>query len=96
MAKIKIHYKKGGLSQLPTLREALKASMNPKESLEEAIAELNAFERQYGLTTIEFYARFKAGLMGDSRDFVKWASLFEGYQYLITKYFNATTKKAVA
>jgi hypothetical protein len=38
------------------------------------IAELNAFEQQYGLTTIEFFARFKAGLMGDSRDFIKWAA----------------------
>ena len=48
MAKFKIHYKKGGPSQLPALREALKAPINPQESLEEVIAELNAFERQYG------------------------------------------------
>ena len=88
MAKIKIHYKKGGPSQLPALREALKAPVDPQESLEEVIAELNALEREYGLTTIEFFARFKAGLMGDSRDFIKWASLFEGYQCLVNEYFN--------
>ena len=94
MAKIKIHYKKGGPSQLPALRAALKAPVNPQESLEAVIAELNALERQYGLTTIEFFARYKAGLMGDSRDFIKWAGLFEGYQYLLNEQFSS--KKAVA
>ncbi len=94
MAKIKISYKKGGPSQLPALREALKAPINPQESLEEVIAELNAFERQYGLTTIEFFARFQQGLMGDSRDFIRWASLFKAYQYLLNNYFNI--EKAVA
>ena len=44
MAKIKIHYKKGGPSQLPALREGLKAPVNPQESLEAVIAELNAME----------------------------------------------------
>ncbi len=89
MPKIKITYKKGEPSQLPALREALKAPVNPQESLEEVIAELNAFERRYGLTTIEFYARFNRGLMGDSQDFIRWAGTFEDYQYLMNKYFNA-------
>lgn len=88
MPKIKIRYKKGGPSQLPALREALKAPVDPQESLEEVIAELNAFEQRYGLTTIEFYARFNRGLMGDSQDFMHWAGAFEDYQYLMHKYFN--------
>lgn len=88
MAKIKIRYKRGGPSQLPALRAALKEPVDPQESLEAVIAELNAFEQQYGLTTVEFFARFKAGLMGDSRDFIMWVSLFEGYQYLIDQHFN--------
>jgi hypothetical protein len=94
MAKIKIQYKKGGPSQLPALREAMKAPVNPQESLDSVIAELNALEQNYGLTTVEFYARFNRGLMGDSRDFIRWASLFEAYQYLINKYFSI--QKAVA
>ena len=94
MAKIKIKYKKGGPSQIPALRAALKEPVDPQESLTTVIAELNAFEQQYGLTTIEFFARFKAGLMGDSRDFIKWAGLFEGYQYLINRHFSS--KKAAA
>ena len=94
MAKIKIKYKKGGPSQIPALRAALKEPIDLKDSLESVIAELNAFEQQYGLTTIEFFARYKAGLMGDSRDFIKWAGLFEGYQYLINRRFSS--KKAAA
>jgi hypothetical protein len=88
MAKVKINYKKGGPSQLPALRAAMKAPVNPQESLDSVIAELNAFERHYGLTTIEFYARFNRGLMGDSRDFINWAGAFEDYQYLMNKYFS--------
>lgn len=88
MAKVKIRYKKGGPSQLPTLRAALSEPVDAQESLAAVIAELNAFEQQYGLTTIEFFARFKAGLMGDSRDFLKWAGAFDDYRYLVDQYFT--------
>ena len=53
------------------------------------IASLNAFERLYGITTIEFYARFKKGLMGDSRDFILWTAYFEEYQYLMHEHSTA-------
>lgn len=89
MAKVKIKYKKGGPSQLPALRAAMKKPIDPQESLETVIAELNAFEQQYGLTTVEFFARYKAGLMGDSRDFIKWAGAFDDYRYLIDQYFSS-------
>ena len=89
MAKIKIRYKKGGPSQLPALREALSKPVDPEESLASVIASLNAFEQQYGITTIEFYARFKKGLMGDSRDFILWAAYFEEYQYLMREHSAA-------
>ena len=92
MAKVKIRYQKGGPSQLPTLREALRQPLDVHDSLRDVIAELNAFEQQYGLTTVEFFAHFRAGLMGDSRDFLKWAGAFDDYQHLVTQYF--TTAKA--
>lgn len=94
MAKVKIRYEKGGPSQLPALRAALSQPSDPQESLAAVIAELNAFERQYGLTTVEFFARFKAGLMGDSRDFLKWAGAFDDYRYLIDQYFSQQSKAA--
>ena len=96
MAKIKIHYKKGGPSQLPALRAAMKEPVDPEESLASVIADLNAFEQRYGMTTIEFYARFNKGLMGDSQDFINWAGDFEDYQYLMNKYFSVKKAKTAA
>jgi hypothetical protein len=43
MAKINIKYKKGGPSQMPALRAALKEPIDLKESLEAVITELNTF-----------------------------------------------------
>jgi hypothetical protein len=94
MAKIKISYKKGAPSQLSALRNAVGKPPDMQESLNAVIAELNAFEQQYGLTTIEFFARFKAGLMGDSRDFLKWAGAFDDYRYLIDEYFDLRDEAA--
>ena len=94
MAKIKISYKKGGPSQIPALRDALSKPLDMQESLTAVIAELNAFEQQYGLTTVEFFVRFKAGLMGDNRDFLKWAGAFDDYRYLIDQYFNLQNEAA--
>jgi len=94
MARVKIRYKKGGPSQLPKLRAALSSPPEVQESLATVIAELNAFEQQYGLTTVEFFARYKAGLMGDSRDFMKWAGAFDDYRYLIDQYSTLESEAA--
>lgn len=94
MAKVKIRYKKGGPSQLPGLRAALREKIDIQLSLEAVIAELNVFEQQYGLTTVEFFARFKAGLMGDCRDFLKWAGAFDDYRYLLDRYFGRKNEAA--
>jgi hypothetical protein len=88
MAKIKISYKKGGPSHLPALRDAMSKPLDMQESLNAVIAELNAFEQHYGLKTIEFFARFKAGLVGDSRDFLKRIGAFDDCRYLIDQSFN--------
>jgi hypothetical protein len=34
--------------------------------------ELAEFEKQYGLSSEEFWSRFKAGRMDDSADFMEW------------------------
>lgn len=94
MAKVKTSYQKGGASQLSKLREEMSKPVDAQESLAAVIAELNAFEQQYGLTTVEFFARFKAGLMGDSRDFLKWAGAFGDYHYLINRYFGQCNEAA--
>ncbi len=41
------------------------------ESLMEVLADLRHFEQIYGMSTLEFYARFRSGQMGDAEDFMK-------------------------
>ena len=65
-----------------------------KESLEELLTTLRKFEDKYGMSTVEFYARFMAGKMGDSRDFIKWAGEFMIYQRLVQKHFRRQSKAA--
>jgi hypothetical protein len=38
---------------------------------------LAEFERQYDLSSIEFYRRFQAGQTDDRLDYVEWASLVQ-------------------
>lgn len=85
MTKVKVRYTRGGSSQLPKLRKAMNRPVDVQESLAAVIAEMNCFEQRYGITTVEFFARFKAGFMGDSRDFIRWAGAFDDYQHLIAR-----------
>jgi len=43
-------------------------------------ARLSAYEQGYGLTSDEFYRRFRAGTLGDSMEFVEWSIFWELYQ----------------
>lgn len=45
--------------------------------LSELEADLGVFERQYGMTSPEFYRRYQAGQTDDRMDFVEWASLVQ-------------------
>jgi hypothetical protein len=42
--------------------------------LEERLA---AFEKRYGMTSTEFYGRFRAGELGDEADMVEWSAFWE-------------------
>jgi hypothetical protein len=37
--------------------------------------DLGEFERQYNMTTADFFRQWQAGKIGDHMDFVEWASL---------------------
>ena len=39
--------------------------------------QLAEFEKQYGLESRDFYARYEAGEMGDVMDFVEWSATVE-------------------
>jgi hypothetical protein len=40
-------------------------------------SDLAEFEKQYGLSSAEFYHRFQAGQTDDRMDYVEWASLVQ-------------------
>jgi len=62
--------------------------LDVNESLESLIQAMHDYEAQFGISTIEFYARYLAGKMGDSRDVMRWAGAFEDYQALLREHFQ--------
>ena len=81
---------------LPYERTAQASRQSPdvNTSLQILLDELHDFEGTYGMSTLEFYAQFKAGKMGDSRDFINWAGAFDLYQHLLQTYFQPQSKVA--
>ena len=94
MAKVTIKFQETTPQQRRKMIRDLAKRVDINESLEELITTLRKFEDTYGMSTVEFYARFMAGKMGDSRDFIKWAGTFESYEHLLHTYFRHQTKAA--
>ena len=94
MAQVTIRFHETTPQQRRKMIRDLAKRVDINESLEELIAALRKFEDRYGMSTVEFYARFMAGKMGDSADFMDWAGDFMIYQRLVQKYFRCQTKAA--
>lgn len=41
---------------------------------------LDAYERQYSMTSEDFYTRFRSGELGDALDFVEWSVFWDMYE----------------
>jgi hypothetical protein len=67
---------------------------SPEKDLDLLVEELKRFEKQYGISTVEFYRKFCAGKMGDSMDVIEWAGLYEGYMIIMRKRHRARSKVA--
>jgi hypothetical protein len=61
MAKVTIKFHETTPQQRRKMIRDLAKRVDINESLEELIATLRKFEDQYGMSTVEFYARFMAG-----------------------------------
>jgi len=48
-------------------------------------ARLSAYEEQYGMTSEEFYRRFRVGELGDAMDFVEWSVFYEMSQAILQR-----------
>ncbi len=94
MAKVTIRFHETTPQQRRKMIRDLAKRMNVNESLEELITTLRQFEDKYGMSTVEFYARFMAGKMGDSADFIEWAGEFGRYQRLVQTFFKRQTRAA--
>ena len=60
--------------------------VDPIQGLYAILEQLQAFEQKYGMSTLEFYVRFRSGQMGDAEAFIRWASLYEMYVDLVQQY----------
>lgn len=96
MAKVTIKFSETTRAQRrKLLREACR-NIDVNESLESLIARMRELEARYGMSTVEFYARFAAGKMGDCRDFIIWAGTFQSYQDLLREHFDSAVKAKAA
>ena len=43
-------------------------------------ARLSAYEKQFNMSSQEFYRRFRSGELGDGMDLVEWSVFYEMYQ----------------
>ena len=73
------------------LLHQLADAMDDNQSLQQMIGQLRRYEQQYNLSTVEFYPQFIAGALGDSSDFLLWASLYETYVELTQPHLVAHT-----
>ena len=94
MAKVTIRFHETTPPQRRKMLRDLAKRVDINESLEELITTLCQFEDKYGMSTVEFYARFMAGKMGDTREFIKWAGIFARYQRLVQQCFKRQKRAA--
>lgn len=49
------------------------------DALDSLLRALAAYERKHGMSSADFYAKYLAGTMEDSEDFVEWAGDYQHY-----------------
>ena len=69
--------------EITILRNSLERELRIIEhSIERTIKKLKDFEEKYGMSSEEFYEKFEKGELGDSQEFMLWASEFEALKML--------------
>jgi hypothetical protein len=77
MAKVKINFSR----TTPVERRKAIKEMGKQLDLQASLQSLIE-------STLEFYARYLKGQMGDSRDVMRWAGAFDDYQALLREHFQ--------
>ena len=69
------------------IHEAVR-NMDVNASLDELIAIMTACEERFGMSTVEFYAQFVAGKIGDGTEVMQWAMAYDAYNHLLNTHFQ--------
>ncbi len=88
MAKLKLRFDQSTSAQRTKSIRELGERLDIDQSLESLIRTMHDYEAQFGMSTIEFYARYLAGKMGDSREVMRWAGAFDDYQTLLREHYS--------
>lgn len=60
------------------LKEAM-AKSNPVDELIELSHELYELEQRYGMSSAEFYEKYRKGELGDNEDIMHWAIVYSSF-----------------
>jgi hypothetical protein len=96
MSKVTVRYPEMSSDEIRQKIRELADRWDPQESLDSLVATMNEYEAEYGMSTLEFYARFVSGKMGDSAEFMDWAGVFESYNHVLDNYFRVPMEAPLA
>lgn len=88
MAKVRMRFEETSAAERRKMLRELGRQLDVTGSLESLIETMHGYEEKFGMSTVEFYARYVAGKMGDSRDVMRWAGAFDDYQALLREHFH--------
>lgn len=88
MAKVRMRFEETSAAERRKMLRELGRQLDVTRSLESLIETMHGYEEKFGMSTVEFYARYVAGKMGDSRDVMRWAGAFDDYQALLREHFR--------
>ena len=66
------------------LQKALDSTL-PLDDFVQVIKDLTELEHRHKMKSEEFFAQFQRGELGDSLDFIRWATKYEIYQEMKTE-----------
>ena len=92
MTKVKLTSKMRTIERKRKLRES-RATYDPWKTIDEVVSELKALEDEFGMSSVEFYRQFVAGRVGDSAQFIRWASLYDAYNRLFARVNEAKASR---
>lgn len=88
MSKVTVRHSQTTAQERKKLIHEAVRNVDVNASLDELIAIMTACEKQFGMSTVEFYAQFAAGKMGDSAEVMQWAMAYDAYNHLLNTHFQ--------